>query len=311
VITAALVAVVAEEYGQGQANPKRALALIFGIIGAFVVIVFVFQSLDLARAEGADAGAVERSPGEIENPATLDEPTLWAAMAIAPIDDDAIRARKQIWSSTRSSMHAAWLVTALIFLTVPPMYLLGSFVPLLIGAPIILVVALWKALPLLGGGELERAYDRVSRAMGPLGLAVTERPELTIEPRYVAPLRYGPALHGALMLEGERHGRVVVVRMPAGRGVRSASYVGIGTRSQSEFELRARDGRVRAADGAPQAAIEALAAVHASTRWNGVHGQVGEGRIAVERKGAASGDWLLDLWLAERLADALELGATR
>jgi hypothetical protein len=30
-----------------------------------------------------------------------------------------------------------------------------------------------------------------------------------------------------------------------------------------------------------------------------------DGGIEVERKGTKSGDWLLDLWLAERLADAL------
>jgi hypothetical protein len=306
VTTAAIVAVIAQKYGQSQANPQHVEALIFGVIGAFVVILFVFQSLDLARAEGTDARTADAPAAEIENPATLDEATLWAAMAVGPIDDDAARARRQIWSSTRSSMHAAWLVTALIFLTVPPIYLLDSLVPLVIGAPLIIAVALWKAVPLVAGGELDRTYDRVSRAMAPLGLAVTERPELRIEAKYVAPLRYGPVLHGALMLEGKRHGRVVVARMPAGRGVRSPSYVGVGITSASTFEFRARDGRLRAPDGAPAAAVEALTAVHGSTRWNGVRGEVGEGRIAVERKGAGSRDWLLDLWLAERLADALE-----
>jgi hypothetical protein len=42
-----------------------------------------------------------------------------------------------------------------------------------------------------------------------------------------------------------------------------------------------------------------------STRWNGVQGSGGDGGIEVERKCSGSGDWLLDLWLAERLADAL------
>jgi hypothetical protein len=42
--------------------------------------------------------------------------------------------------------------------------------------------------------------------------------------------------------------------------------------------------------------------VPGSTRWKSLKGEVGEGRIAVERKGSSSGDWMLDLWLAERLA---------
>jgi hypothetical protein len=42
-----------------------------------------------------------------------------------------------------------------------------------------------------------------------------------------------------------------------------------------------------------------------STRWNGVRGSAGNGGIEVQRKGVGSGDWLLDLWLAERLAEAV------
>jgi hypothetical protein len=41
-----------------------------------------------------------------------------------------------------------------------------------------------------------------------------------------------------------------------------------------------------------------------STRWNGVKGEVADGVLVVHRKGAGTGDWLMDLWLAERLADA-------
>lgn len=57
--------------------------------------------------------------------------------------------------------------------------------------------------------------------------------------------------------------------------------------------------------GAPEALGQVLAKVPNSTRWNGVHGGGGPDGIAVERKGSQSGDWMLDLWLAERLAEAL------
>jgi hypothetical protein len=305
VITAVLVAVVATSADQTDPNPKGTMALIFGIIAAFIVIFFFVQGRDLRRAEGADADALEQPSGEIENPATLSEPELWAAMAIAPIDEEAVKARKQIWSSTRSSMSSARLVTLLIFLTVPPIYLLDSFVPLLVGLPVILAVVLWKAVPLLTGRELDSAYSRVGRMMAPLGLEVTETPTLTIEPKYVAPLRMGPRLRGALMLEGHRHGRLVVVRMPA-EGVRTTSYVGLGVESSEAFTFRSRDGKLVAGDGAAEAVVEALRSVRGSTRWKSVKGEVGEGRIAVERKGSSSGDWMLDLWLAERLAGALD-----
>jgi hypothetical protein len=305
VITAVLVAVVATSADQTDPNPKGTMALIFGIIAAFIVIFFFVQGRDLRRAEGADADALEQPSGEIENPATLSEPELWAAMAIAPIDEEAVKARKQIWSSTRSSMSSARLVTLLIFLTVPPIYLLDSFVPLLVGLPVILAVVLWKAVPLLTGRELDSAYSRVGRMMAPLGLEVTETPTLTIEPKYVAPVRMGPRLRGALMLEGHRHGRLVVVRMPA-EGVRTTSYVGLGVESSEAFTFRSRDGKLVAGDGAAEAVVEALRSVRGSTRWKSVKGEVGEGRIAVERKGSSSGDWMLDLWLAERLAGALD-----
>jgi hypothetical protein len=303
-ITVVLVVVVASSADQTDPSPKGTMALIFGIIAAFLVIFFFVQSRDLSRAEGADCKALGLSQSEIENPATLDEPELWAALAIEPIGDDALRARRQIWGTTRQSMRTGWIVCALIFVAVPPIYLLDTFVPLLVGAPVILLIALARGLPLLGGG-LDRMYDRVSASMKPLGLAVTETPTLTIEPKYVAPVRMGTRVRGALMLEGHRHGRLVVVRMPA-EGVRSTSYVGLGVGSSEAFEFRSRDGKVVAADGAPAAVAEALRSVPGSTRWKSLHGEVGERRIAIERKGSSSGDWMLDLWLAERLAGVLE-----
>jgi len=241
----------------------------------------------------------------VANPAMLDEPSLWAAMAIRPIDADAVRARKEIWGTTRSSIRLGMLICALIFLTVPPIYLLETFVPLMIGVPLIAGITLWKSARLLAtGGDLDQAYDLADRAMAPLGLAATERPEIRIEPKSVAPLRLGPGIHGAVVLEGERHGRPVSVRMPADEGVRSKCEVRVGVDSPS-FEFRTRDGRLKAEDGAPPTVVAALKAVPNSTRWNGVRGEGGADGIAVERKGVGSGDWLLDLWLAERLADAV------
>ena len=302
VIVMVSCALVGLTMGQGQSNPKDAYAVIFGIVGLYMVMLFILQSRDLSAAEAADARASTVQPQEIENPATLDEPTLWAAMAIRPVDADAVRARKQIWATGRASLSTAKLVTLLIFLTVPPIYLFETFVPLFVGVPLIAGIALWKSVRLIGGG-LDQAYDSASLAMAPLGLEIVERPSLTIEPKGVAPFRMGPAMHGTLRLEGERHGRAVTVNMPTSAGIRSPSEVVVHAPAP-EYEFRARDGRLKAADGAPPAAAEALKRVPNSPRWNGVRGEAGPAGIVVRRKSAVNDAMLLDLWLAERLADA-------
>lgn len=242
-VVAGLTAWVALTMGQGEAKPKDALALIFGIIAAYVVLLFLLQTRDLSKAEAADAGSAPApAPAEIQNPATLDEAQLFAALAVRPIDPDAARARKEMWSSTRASIRLGMLICLLIFLAVPPIYLLDTFVPLIIGAPLIAGIALWKSMSLLSsGGELDQAYERAGRAMAPLGLAVIERPTVTIEAKYAGPpFHMGPAIHGALVLEGERHGRAVTVRMPSG-GVRTVSQVYVAARSL-EFEFLATGG---------------------------------------------------------------------
>lgn len=306
-VVAAACVYVSEKYGQNQAHPKKALGLVFAIIGGYVVLLALLQNLDLSRAERATVP--DEVPEVIDNPATLEEPVLWAAMAVEPIDEDAVRARHQVWGTTRASMQGAWLVTGLIMLTVPPVYLLESFVPLLIGGPIILLIVLWKSLRLLGGG-VDEAYDSASRAMAPLGLSVVDHPDVSIEVKGIAPMRTGPVLRGALVLEGERHGRHVIVRMPSTAGVRSPSEVRLAL-DAPPFEFKSRDGKPRPGEGVPESVVDSLKGVKGSTRWNGVRGEAGEGGIVIHRKSAGGSDWMLDLWLAERLAEALDRQSVR
>ena len=306
VVVAVAVALVALSADPTDPSPKGTYAIVFGIVGAFLVLLFAFQMRDLAGAEAADGRAGSLAPERIDNPATLDEAKLWAAMAVRPVDADAVRARRAIWATTRQSIQTAMLVCALIFLIVPPIYLLDTFAPLIVGGPVLAIVVLWRSARLIGGG-LDQAYERAGRAMAPLGLRVVEHPELAIEPKGVAPYRMGPALHGALVLEGERHGRRVRVRMPADGAVRTPSEVRIAL-TPPAFAFRARDGGLRGEPKLepPEAVRLALEQVPSSTRWNGVRGGGGPADgIVVERRSATGGDWLLDLWLAERLADAL------
>src|ERR1044072_5193703 len=107
-----------------------------GLFAIFGVLLFVLQRADLNRVSGRDARAGERGAAEggrrIENPATRHDAELWAAMAVKPIDREAVKARSAGWEAGRRSQSLAMLVTLLIFLTVPPIYIFESFVPLLI-----------------------------------------------------------------------------------------------------------------------------------------------------------------------------------
>lgn len=238
-VVAALILVIATQTGQGEANPKTTMALIFGVLAVFVVVLLVLQRRDLERVASADARGASRAAGEggraVEDPTTLAEPDLWAAMTVAPIDAEAVKARSQMWEASRRSQHLGWVVMALIFLTVPAMYMLESLVPLLIGGPLIAIAAIYGSVrALMPGGELDRGYENVGRAMAPLGLAVTERPQVDIEMREATTGRVGPRVRGALVLSGERHGRPVTVRLG-----------GDEKTGVSEGEARRRHDRVR------------------------------------------------------------------
>jgi hypothetical protein len=303
-VVAALVIAIATTTGQGEANPKLTLGLIFGVIALFCVVLFALQRSDLNRVAGADMRESERAAAagghQVDNPTTMSEPDLWAALAVKPIDAEAVRARTQIWEPARRSQRLAMIVTLLIFLTVPAIYLLESFVPLLIGGPLIAIAAIYGSIRAVApGGEMDQGYDRADRAMAPLGLAVSERPTVGIELRDPVQPRVGPKIRGALELSGERHGRRVSVRLGSGE-VSSESEVAVCA-PVAEFEAKSRDGRVRAVDGAPEPIVAALQAVPNSTRWKRLQVSGGPDGIVVSRKGGEQSDWLCDLWLAERL----------
>jgi len=307
VVVAILVAAIALSANSADPNPKGTMALIFGVIAVFVVILFVFQRSDLEKVAGGDAKAVQRAVAEgggaIDNPTTMEEQQLWAALATRPIDNEALEARGSIWDSGRRSQKLGWVVMALIFLTVPSIYLLESFVPLLIGGPLIAIAAIYGSIRALApGGEMDQGYEKVGLAMAPLGFEVTERPQVNIEVREATTGRVGPKVHGALVLSGERHGRSVSVRLGSSEmSSRSEVTVRVGT---PEFKAKSRDGKVRPGDDVPAPFATALRDMPNSTRWKKLTVEGGPEGIVVARKGGAQADWLCDLWLAERLADA-------
>jgi hypothetical protein len=199
------------------------------------------------NVRGTERAVVEGGRA-IENPMTMEEPQLWAALAVKPIDREALEARSQMWDVGRRSLRLGMIVTLLIFLTVPPIYLLESFVPLLIGGPLIVIAALFGSFRALApGGEMDQGYEKVGLAMAPLGFEVTERPKVDIETRDAVSGRVGPKIRGALVLSGERHWRPVSVRLGSGE-VSSTSEVTVGV-ATTEFEAKSRDGKGAPAQG--------------------------------------------------------------
>jgi hypothetical protein len=298
------VAIVGLTMGSGQdANPKLVLGIVFGIVAVFFVVLFALQRSDLERTAGTDKRLTERAVAEggqpIDNPTTMEDPELWAALAVKPIDREAVKARSEMWGVARQSLSLGVVITALIFLTVPPIYFFESFVPLMIGGPLIAIAAIYGSVRAVGpGSQMDQGYENVGRAMAPLALEVTERPTVSIETRDAVSGRVGPKIHGALQLEGERHGRPVSIRIAGGE-----SEISVGAASP-EFSAKARDGKVRPAKDAPEAITAALENVANSTRWKRLEVEGGPEGIVVVRKGGGQSDWLCDLWLAERLADA-------
>lgn len=306
-VVAALAIVIATTMGQGDPNPKLALGLIFAVIAIFFAILFALQRSDLERAAGGGAAATNRAAAEggrqIENPTTMAEPDLWAALAIAPIDADAVRARDEVWDVSRRSLHLGMVIVALIFLTVPSIYLFETFLPLLIGVPLIVIAVIYGSIRAIGpGGELDKAYERSDRAMRPLGLQVTERASGGFEMRYPTTPGFDYRLRGWTVMSGERHGPGVMVRL-GGHEDAGTGEVIVAAPSH-EWSARSRDGRVRPADRAPDAVVTALEAVPNSVRWKRVEVSAGPEGIVVTRRKGEGRDWLCDLWLAERLAAA-------
>ena len=281
-VVAAIVVVIALTADSTDPNPKLQYGLIFGVVGVFFFALLVLQRGDLNRAAAGDERFASAGRHEIADPAKLDDGELWAALAVRPIDDDAIKARREMWGAGRRSIGLAAVIGVLIFLTVPSIYLFDTFVPLLIGGPLIVIAALYGSWRAIGpGGEVDTAYELLDRSMKPLGLGVNERPDVRMVARAPSTPGYSARLIGPLVMTGQRHGRRVEVRQEQGR---------------SEVALKAK---VPEIEGRP---TELLGGLAKSDRWKGVEVRATAGEILVSRKGDP-GAWLCDLWLAEQLAD--------
>jgi len=301
VVVAAIV-VVALNADPADPNPKGTLAAIFAILAGFMLVLFLLQARDLNAAAAAPTVAEDRIGRALPNPWAATEAEIWAALAIQPIDVDAAKARGEGWEAARSSMGAARIVTAMIFVCVPLTYLLESFIPVLIGAPIIVAYAVYRSGVALGpGGDLDQGYAATDRAIAPLGLRITEKPQVSAGPRMPPAPGMKTYITGALRIGGNRHGRRVEIELDGG-----AIEIDVALPSP-EFSARSSDGKLRNKDGLPPEIELALSEVPASPGWKNLSANGNADGIHLRRKRSTEPrDWLCDLWLAERLADAVD-----
>ena len=264
-VVAGIAIAIALSADSNNSDPKLQMGLIFGVIAVFFVGLFAFQRRDLNRAATGDIRGFSKGPQEVDDPTKLGDGELWAALAVHPIGDDAIRARRELWGAGRRSMNLGVAITILIFLSVPPVYLLDTFVPLFIGGALIAILALYGAWRAIGpGGQVDSGFDRMAVAMKPLGLELTDRPSVRMVPRAPTMPGYSATLVGPTAMMGERHGHKVEVHQEAG-----VSEVTVHARCP-KFEAKAKRGRFATEDGASDAAA-VLSSLPASDRSFGRH----------------------------------------
>jgi hypothetical protein len=307
-VVMAAVVVVALAADPADPNPQGTLIPIFAIVGAFLAGLFTLQRRDLKSGQRAAAPDLVKVRAPVGDPTQLHGGELWAALAVAPMDEEALRAQQHGWEVADRSQSAGMVVTAIILVAVPLSYLLESFLPVLIAAPLIVAYALIKGLAgALGAGGLAGAYEQTARAIAPLGLELAERPQVGIGPRPGPEPGAKTNIRGALAYAGRRHGRAVGVRWEGG-----ACEVRVEAAAPA-FEARSSGGRIMARKEPPPPEIARVLAElpRSKAHWKNLRASGSAEGISVRRKPAGAGqEWLLDLWLAEQLATALGPPAT-
>jgi hypothetical protein len=301
IVVMVAVALIALQFGSGTAHPTGALIAIVAIVFGFLAVLMVLQHRDLDRVSGKARREAIADPGPVSDPTTVPPGSLIAAMAVRPVDEKALAGGDAAWGIARHSMNSGAIMVTLIFFAMAPWIIFQWKWSLIVMLPIIGVYLLYLvARIVIPGGTVSQAYRAGADMLSPLGLDMTQEPRVGLEHRLGQP-GYSGKLVGTFALEGERHGRRVSMR----RESDGATVIAVGG-SYPEFSVRSDGDRLRAARGSPPQVGRALGSLSRSKRWNGMELRAGADGITVERRRDSSGfDWLCDLWLAERLADAV------
>ncbi len=277
--------------------------LVLGLaVGIYLLGILLMQGISLARTDPTPA--VTATPGD-ELPKT---PEAMQAMLTLP-GSDAARQRAGARSSHRQSI-GLFIPTALIAVALPlggylyvsgtvtgvwqPLGETGPGIPVAALPGLALVVVMVLMLPF----NMKRARQAADDYNSGLGLSITATPRSILLPR-IGTDGIGHHVVGPTTMEGVRHGRPVAVDAYAGS---TAVLVAAPT---EPFRLKAAASRMQPDGQVPGWVLSALARVPPDSRWHKVTVQAGPEGIRADRRGSAlDSDWMLDLWLAEHLADA-------
>ena len=299
IVVMAACAVIGLQFGSG-AHPTGALIAILAIVFGFIALMMVLQHRDLDRVEKSARLEVLTDPGPVADPTTVPPGELIASLAVRPVDEKALAGTDAAYGLARHSMNSGAVMVVLIFFCVVPWILFQWIWSIVIVGPIIGLYLLYLVARIfMPGGTVAKGFEASAQMLSPLGLDMTQHPQVGLQPRF-GQAGYNSKLVGTLLMEGERHGRRVSVRRD-GEGP-TVTSVGGGF---PEFQVKADGDRLRASRGAPAEIGRALGSLGDSKRWKGVKVAGGPEGIAVQRRRDSGFDWLCDLWLAERLADAV------
>jgi hypothetical protein len=299
IVVMAACAVIGLQFGSG-AHPTGALIAILAIVFGFIAILMVLQHRDLDRVQAKAEREALEDPGPIADPTTVPPGSLIVAMAVRPVDANAVSGTAAASGLARSSMNSGAVMVVLIFLCVVPWILFQWIWSIVIVGPIIGLYLLYLvARILMPTGTVAKGFAASAQMLSPLGLDMAQHPQVGLDPRLDRP-GYSPKLVGTYLLEGQRHGRAVSVHRD-GDGPTVTSVGG----TFPDFQVKADRDRLRAARGAPPEVGRALGSLPGSKRWKAIKLTAGANGITVERRRDSGFDWLCDLWLAEQLADAV------
>lgn len=291
-------AVIALLFGQGNANPTGAYVGIFVLIFGFVAGLLYLQRRDLDSTETRAKKEAAGSVTEVTDPTTANSRSLLAALAIEPIDEVALEdASDYTWQMGRSSISSGAILMVLIGCAVIPWQLFQTYWTLYLFVPIIVAYAGFLASRVMtASGSLAPIYSASEPTMKPLGLTMTEAPRMQTSARIGGPGRQKRVV-GVAVYEGSRHNRAVMLRLAATTKTTIAG-------SYPAFTVKSSAGKLAPDQRAPATVADVVSPLTASPLWQGVTVTGGERGIVVERK-HNRGSWMCDLWLAERLADAV------
>jgi hypothetical protein len=303
IVVMVAVAAIALQYGSG-AHPTGALIAIVAIVFGFIAVLMVLQRRDLDRVSGAAEREAMADVGPVADPTSVPPGALIAAMAVKPVDARALEGTAAAWGVARSSMNSGAVMVTLIFFTMAPWIIFQWKWSLIVGVPIIFVYLLFLVVRIvIPSGTVGKAFRASADMLSPLGLDMTSQPKVGLSPRIDRP-SYSAKMVGTFALEGERHGRHVTMT----RESDGPTTISVGG-TYPRFTVKGDGDRLKAGRGAPPEVGRTLGSLSRSKRWKGIELHAGDDGIAVERRRDSSGfDWLCDLWLAERLADAIASG---